>query len=385
MAWYDEDYQVKKVVKDMAGPPVGVRTDYFPGQGGYLTRDLSTTVGQERSLQPPRSEGVAVGGELARLEQFENTTVNLPQVPGQAINLGGSTPPVGANGPPSMDIPTEWKMRFDEAIAGLTAPSQELTTLRNQAQGYGLPMGKAGRQGQLLASKALSEIEMNRKTALTHLANTMATTMMKPAEFQKDIWGKQLEHGLGQRKLGIMERGQTLEEALLPEKMAAIREKAPDTATGYGPGGERILYGWNPGKKDWNVLTKGALPVEVGTALVDPTSGKALYEGKGSKVSDQMTTLAYKEYSKRLKAIEDKYGLSAMGLGAGKKEEMDKTRVAEERQAFEEFQNNLKQFGHGEFAQNRPSFPQLKAAAKAQGSKMSDEDLLAYYQEKYGR
>ncbi|RPI53397.1 MAG: hypothetical protein EHM49_04385, partial [Deltaproteobacteria bacterium] len=181
MAWYDEEYQVNKVVKNMTAP-VGMRTDYFPGQGGSLERDLSRTVGQERALQPPRAEGVAVGGEQARLEQFENATSNLPQVPTQAINLGGRTPTIGEA--PAPDISTEWKMRFDEAIAGLTAPSQELTTLRNQAQGYGLPMGKAGRQGQMLASKALSEIEMNRKTALTHLANTMANLMMKPAEFQ---------------------------------------------------------------------------------------------------------------------------------------------------------------------------------------------------------
>jgi hypothetical protein len=385
MAWYDEDYKIRNVVRDMTRP-VGMRTDYEPGLDGFLRRDLSRTVGQERGLQPPRAEGVAVGGEQARLEQFENATANLPQAPTQAINLGGSTP-TSNTGTPSMDIPMEWTMRFDEAIAGLTTPSPELTTIRNQAQGYGLPMGKAGRQGQILASRALAEIEMNRKTSLTHLANTMATMMMKPAEFQKDIWGKQLEYGLGQRKLGIMERGQAVEEALLPEKMAAIREKAPDTVTGLGPGGEKILYGWDPEKRSWKEMTKGALPVEVGPghSVVDPSTGKALYEGKGSKVSDTMTTQSYKVYSDRLKAIENKYGLSAMGVSREKKSEMDEARASEERQAFREFQTNLRRFGHGEFAQsNRPSLDQLKAAAKAQGSRMSDDELGEYYNERYG-
>lgn len=384
MAWYDEDYEVKKIVKNMT-PPVGVRTDYVPGQDGFL-RQSYRAPGTEYSLQPPRPEGVAVGGEQNRLEELENVNLNpsagIPPMPTQAVNVGGPNATA-----PTMNIPDEWKLKFDEAIAGLTAPSPELTILRNQAQGFGLPMGKLGRVGQVAASKALSEIEMNRKTAMTHLANTMATLMIKPSEFAKDIWGKQLEHGLGQRKLGIMERGQALEEALLPEKMAAIREKAPDTATGLGPGGEKILYGWNPDKRTWDVMTRGALPVDVapGYSVINPATKEVLFEGKGSKVSDQMTTLAYKEYAKKLKGIEDKYGLSAMGVSAGKKEELDKARAVEERQAFEDFQNNLRQFGHGEFAQNRPSFSQLKAAAKAQGSKMSDEDLLEYYQEKYGR
>jgi hypothetical protein len=288
-----------------------------------------------------------------------------------------------------MEIPNEWKLRFDEAIAGLTAPSPELTTLRNQAQGYGLPMGKLGRQGQIMASKALSEIEMNRKTAVSHLARTMTDLMLKPQEYAKDIWGKQLEHGLGEKKLGIMERGAALEEQLLPERIAALKDKAPHTATGVGPGGEKVLYGWDPETKRWNEMTRGALPVEVGAgeALVDPTRPeKAIYENKSSKVSDTMTTQAQKEYAKRKKAIEDKYGMSAMGVSDQKRAEMEDARAAEEGQAWDEYQENLRQYGHPEFAaSNRPSFAKLKTAAKAQGSKMSDTDLWKYYQDKYGR
>jgi len=388
MAWYDEEYPVGKVVKNMT-LPVGMRTDYFPGQGGFLEKDLSRTVGQERGLQPPRAEGVAVGGEQARLEELENATANIPQTPTQAINIGGSAPSTGTGNveTPNMGIPAEWKMRFDEAIAGLTAPSPELSTLRNQAQGYGLPMGRAGRQGQMLASRALSEIETNRKTALTHLANTMANLMMKPAEFQKDVWGKQLEYGLGQQKLGIAERGQALEEALLPEKMAAIRERAPGIATGLGPGGEKVLYGWDPEKGGWNEMTRGASPIEVGPgySVVNPTTGRAIYEGKGSKVGDSLATQAYKVYSNKLKAIENTYGLSTMGATGEKKVEKDEARAQEERQALQEFQISLQRFGHGELARpNGPSLEQFKAAGRARGSQMTDDDLEEYYNKHYG-
>jgi len=215
----------------------------------------------------------------------------------------------------------------------------------------------------------------------------MANLMMKPAEFQKDVWGKQLEYGLGQQKLGIAERGQALEEALLPEKMAAIRERAPGIATGLGPGGEKVLYGWDPEKGGWNEMTRGASPIEVGPgySVVNPTTGRAIYEGKGSKVGDSLATQAYKVYSNKLKAIENTYGLSTMGATGEKKVEKDEARAQEERQALQEFQISLQRFGHGELARpNGPSLEQFKAAGRARGSQMTDDDLEEYYNKHYG-
>jgi hypothetical protein len=338
MAWYDEEYDVGRETRKMI-PPVGVRTAFRPGAEGMLEKDLGAPQ-REREALPVKSTltpGVPEAGNFS----WENVGGKDYYIPGGGVSsaIAGveapSPPGVGTN------IPSEWKMRFDEAIAGLTTPSPELTTLRNQAQGYSLPMGKAGRQTQIEAVKALSQVEGHRKTALNQLADTMANLMMKPQEFAKDIWGKQLEYNLGQRKTGIAERGVALEEALLPERIAALREKAPETTTGYGPGGERILYGWNPQKRTWDVMTQGALPVEVaqGSSLVNPATGELIHEGKGSKFQDQLGQLAYKGYLDELKGIEKQY--------EGLVDEKSLTEKAFlQQRAYQNMINSMRETGH---------------------------------------
>jgi len=350
MAWYEDEYKIKNIVRDMS-PPVGMRTDYYPGQGGSLGKDLSTTVGQERSLRPPSAVNVAPGEEQSRLNTLE---YNYPTGYGTTSSMTTSALPVSEATPPDVNrmtgVADEWKMKFDDTIRALTEPNENSGMLRNMAQGYGLPMGAMGRKGQVLAAQALKDIEINRKTALSHLANTMANLMMKPGEMQKDIWGKQLEYDLGRRRTGVAEQALAWEKEKFPIEMG---QKAPTTAVGVDEEGNKQLFSWNKEGGKWDVLSKGkALPIDLkeDERLVDPYTGKVLTEAKGGgKTGGKLSELAFREYMQELKRIEDKYGLSELG-SPKKTAEMKAQRATEEQNAYKTMTQRLSQFGHPQFA-----------------------------------
>lgn len=343
--WEDQDYDISRIVKRMFSPSTGSGERYVPGkENPETTQKPSAAV----DLNAP-------GGAQARLEWLESVYPSRPgrqdalsTYPSSAIPALSSTPQER----PRYGIPSEMQSYFDEAIKTVTGKSPEIELLKNRAQGYGLGMvfGKDAAKLQSEASRSLADIENTRRNAIAHLSNTMAALMMEPSRFTRDIYGKELEYDLTGRKEALRgaleERKLGIEEA----REARLGREAPATALGLGERGEKKLFGWDPETKSWTVISKGALPVEVGEGnrLIDPLSGKVLGEGgKKSRLRETLATTAFKSYADQMKAIEEKYSL--IGIEDEKKIEAKKKAKAEaENAAWERLAAQMEKLGYGD-------------------------------------
>lgn len=357
MAWYDDEYKIKNIVRDITTPKL--ITEYAPGKEGFLQPTFST-VGQERSRKPPTALSIAPGEEQSRLEQLEyyhpeGYGTTAPTSPMSALPIGATTAPDLTQ---TTGVADEWKTKFDETVRTLGEPSRELEMLRNMAQGFGLPMGRAGREARTAAVQALKDIETNRRTALTSLAQTMTQLIMKPAEMQKDIWGKQLEHGLGSRRAALEEQRLAWEKERFP--MMEAGKKAPATAVD-------------------TAVSTAPWRVREGETLIDPTTGKVIYEGKhGSKLPDKLSELAYRDYTRELKEIDEDILL--------KPEQQEERR----QKAYEKMQKQFERFGRSEFAGGAvgegevPSREAFRQKVKAMYPNATPEQIDYEYEKAYG-
>jgi len=186
----------------------------------------------------------------------------------------------------------------------------------------------------------------------------MADFMLEPSKFAKDIWTKELEAGLGERRLGLEERKFALEEEKLPwliGQMGRRAEQAPATVTGVGERGEKILYQWNPEERKFQEISRGATPVSVGKEgkLVSPTTGEVLYqsaEGPGVGLKESFAKMTFKSYLDEMKQIAKEYERDEMGITDPKKrEKMLTERGKKETKAREKLAEQMGEFGYKDF------------------------------------
>jgi hypothetical protein len=397
-----DDYEIERLTRKIV-PPVGMRTIYQPGAEGFLEKDLTATPNAPRKTAVPESD-------QARLEDLER--MNPTPITGMPTYGGGMstmtfgnreyTMPTGAMneaiagvppnteiGSPKYTIPDEWTQRFDQAIRGITETSPEIETLRRQARGFDLPPGQSYGRQRYAAQRALVDIETNRRNAIASLAHNLTNLMVEPSKFARDIYGKQLEYGLGRERLGLenerlrlLGRRAAIEELELPWKMETEARKPTETVTGIGEGGERILYNWNPETKQYGVMTRGALPIETTREgkIVDPATGKILYQGEGGKFNEELGKLAYKSFLDEIKQIS----------GEIKPDEEKTSAMLNARKRLSE---TLTQLGLKDVLPSQaiptgsskvPNLDEFRRVVKQKYPQASDEDILFEYQRAYG-
>lgn len=297
--WEDEERtrDVSNIVKTLI-PPVGMRTSYYPGEGGFAERDLTQPAG-------PSGPAPRTAVDIGNLGTPAPTGVSTSNAPSGRIDLAGSSyymPPAAiaeavntgtgggtSMGAPKYGIPDEMMMRFDDAIKAITGPSDVTDLIKMQAQGFGLGMGGRRIPGggyepnpRLVASNALAQIEGVKRQAISHVANSLSSLMMDPNKFAREIYGTQMQYATEAEKNRLLGRGVAINEALMPFQARKMAGQAPETVSGTGPGGEKTLFGWDPDKQTWTTISKGAVPVGIpeGGTLVNPITGEVISKGE---------------------------------------------------------------------------------------------------------
>lgn len=413
--WEDEERtrDVSNIVKTLI-PPVGMRTSYYPGEGGFAERDLTQPTGPGGLVSNAAININAPGGAQSRLAQLESSPTNIPTSGYGQLDLGGrsySMPPAaiagainaGIGGGPSMGapkygIPDEMMTRFDDAIKAITGPSETTDLIKMQAQGFGLGMGGRRIPGggyepnpRLAASSALAHIEGLKRQAASHLAGTLSALMMDPNKFAQNIYATQTGLASETEKNRLLGRKVAIEETESPYKMRKMAGQAPETVSGMGPGGERVTLGWDPDKQTWTTLTKGAVPVGIheGERLIDPTTGKVMAEGNTrTRFQENLGQIAFKSFYDELKDVHEKNPLPRPDTKPITAKQMLERRSRAESEVQDKFSKQMQQLGYGDMFKTgggaTGSWDQFKAVNAPKYPNATEDQLRYEYNRIYG-
>lgn len=282
------------------------------------------------------------------------------------------TPPTSRTQQP-YQLPDDIKGYFDETIRGIMQPTKNEERLRNQAQGFGIPMGVYGAENA--ARGTLAQIEKSRRDNLTQLASTLSHLMTEPGRFNIEAMRNEIARQRGETEARVAD----ISERRLISETEREGRKAPQTVGGY-EGLEHVTKTWNPETRQWETVSRGALPISVGKEhdIINPQTGGVIRRGsaEGGKFKESLGLVAYKSYYDQLEKIENDPFMT------------DEQKAIGRNRAGTNLIAQMKRLGHGDIfstSANQPSIEGFIQAARQQGSKMSDEDLQKAFREKYGQ
>src|SRR3990170_4996450 len=324
----DVEGQTRQLVDEYASPPPPAMTEeYIPGADGMLTKRPI----YDRGLTPIPREGVAPGGEQARLQELEDqypggvpgpaltgpmltserlggVEYNLPAggygeaISGAALRVPsipeGAFPGIG--GAPVYKLPPELQSQFDDILKQVIEPSETLKTLRLQAQGFGLPAGETSR-GRALAIKSLGTLEANRTNAIASLVGSITRLMIEPNKFYERQFERLLTHGERIGELGLKGRELGFKREALATRERALAEAPAKTIKTLGPEGTERTLQWDKASQSYIQISEGAKPriMKEGEKLVSGTTGEILAGEEKGLPRTQMAQTAFRQNSSK--------------------------------------------------------------------------------------